>query len=165
VDTGSRPAVVSGRGTARRVPAGWVPPVLAVVLLAVLVAPAQVLLRQPAGHIDDLRTLAATLTAEQRPGDAVLFVPRRYQLFVGVYARPYERLPDLTYAPGHEAPRTVSQFRTVAGRYQRIWMVSSTPGKNWNDDERCQALLKDKRFTRAPSRAFGHVMLTLFTRK
>ncbi len=162
-----RPKAAPGEAARPPVPAALVvntAPVLAVALLAVLVVPAQVRLRQPAARPDDLRTLASSLAAQERPGDAVLFVPRRYRLFVGVYGAPYDRLADLTFAPGRFEPRTAAQLRAVAGRYQRIWMVSPPQGAHWRDDERCRALLADKRFRHAPSQAFGRVRLTLFTR-
>jgi len=37
-------------------------------------------------------------TADERPGDRVLFVPQRFRLFVAVYRQPYKQLIDLTRA-------------------------------------------------------------------
>jgi mannosyltransferase len=137
-------------------------PLLAVALLAALTLPAHLLLRQPATRADDLRSVAAWLTAQERPGDAALFVPHRYRLYVGVYSLPYDRLHDLTFAPGHFEPRTPPQFRTVADRFQRIWLVSS--GRLLRTDPRYQTLIADKRFRRARSQVFGRVHLTLYSR-
>lgn len=143
----------------------WLIPVVAVGLLAALTLPAQVLLRRPDARPDDLRTLSSTLSAEIRPGDAVLFVPFRYRLFVGVYGSPYRVLDDLTYAPGRTKPRSRSQFRVVAGEFQRVWMVSAVPKKYCPTDVRCQALIKDSRFRRTTQRRFGRIFVTLYTRR
>ncbi|MEZ0071375.1 glycosyltransferase family 39 protein [Planotetraspora sp. GP83] len=158
----SRPAVLPAALRGWR---SWVVPVVVVGLLAALTVPAQILLRQPDARPDDLRTLSSTLSAEIRPGDAVLFVPFRYRLFVGVYGSPYRVLDDLTYAPGRAKPRSRSQFRMVAGEFQRVWMVSAVPKKYCPTDVRCQALIKDSRFRRTTQRRFGRIFVTLYTRR
>ncbi|WP_181871308.1 hypothetical protein [Sphaerisporangium album] len=43
-------------------------------------------------------------------------------------------------------------------------MISTSPGRRRREDERCQALLKDERFHRSRTWAFGRVRLTLVTR-
>ncbi|WP_371783053.1 glycosyltransferase family 39 protein [Streptosporangium subroseum] len=136
-------ALLAGAGlaAARRTPVG-----LAVfTALAVLSASAHLAIRAPDARPDDLRTLAAVLSAEQRPGDAVLYVPVKYRLFVAVYGEPYGKLvePD--------------------ARSTRVWLVSPRlRGTTWEDDPRLQELKKEFRGGRA--RAFGAVRLTLYTR-
>jgi mannosyltransferase len=140
-------------------------PVLVPVLLAVLTLPAQVAIRQPDSRPDDLRAAANSLAAQEKPGDGLLFVPYRYRLFVGVYARPYQALRDLTFAPGHFKPRGPVQFRRLADTFQRIWIVSSPPHLHWKTDRRCQALLHDPRFRETRIQTIGRVYLTLFSRR
>ena len=161
-------ALVVGGAFAANLAGVWVTRTVAGVAVAALAAlplPAQLFIRQPANRPDDLRSLAASLTAQERPGDGVLFVPRRYRLFVGVYARPYVTLRDLTFAPGHLEPRPAADFLAVSAGCPRIWMVSTSPGVSWREDERAQALLKDRRFRKSPTQAFGRVRITLFTRR
>ncbi|WP_162642136.1 glycosyltransferase family 39 protein [Streptosporangium sp. 'caverna'] len=136
-------ALLAGAGlaAARRTPVG-----LAVfTALAVLSASAHLAIREPDARPDDLRTLAAVLSAEQRPGDAVLYVPVKYRLFVAVYGEPYGKLVE----PG--------------ARSTRVWLVSPRlRGTTWEDDPRLKELKKEFRGGR--TRAFGAVRLTLYTR-
>ncbi|WP_179282397.1 glycosyltransferase family 39 protein [Streptosporangium subroseum] len=136
-------ALLAGAGlaAARRTPVG-----LAVfTALAVLSASAHLAVRAPDARPDDLRTLAAVLSAEQRPGDAVLYVPVKYRLFVAVYGEPYGKLVE----PG--------------ARSTRVWLVSPRlRGTTWENDPRLKELKKEFRGGR--TRAFGAVRLTLYTR-
>jgi mannosyltransferase len=163
----------AGAALVKRVPAwarlvtgrSWVTPAVVLALLAILTLPAQVHIREPNSRPDDLRAVANTLAAQERPGDAVLYVPSRYRLFVAVYERPYRVLQDLTFAPGHYRPRSPSQFRRIAARFQRIWIISSPPRLHWKTDTRCQALLHDRRFRETRIQTIGRVYLTLFSRQ
>lgn len=131
----------------------WTAPAV-LVALAVLVLPAQVALRRPDSRPDNLRAMAGALAAQERPGDGVLFVPRPFRMFVGVYEAPLRVLRDITYAPG--------PFLRQADRLRRIWMVSP-PHRHWANDRRCQALLHDPLFRVATSETIGRIRLTLFT--
>ncbi|MFD0891903.1 hypothetical protein ACFQ08_45740, partial [Streptosporangium algeriense] len=101
----------------------------------------------PANRPDDLRTLAAELGAAERPGDAVLYMPERFWLFVSVYGEPYGKLAP--FSPGAE----------------RVWLVSRRIlGTEWRDDPRLAALKRG--FTKAgPTRTSGAVRVTLYTRR
>ncbi|MER5323100.1 glycosyltransferase family 39 protein [Streptosporangium roseum] len=136
-------ALLAGAGLAalRRTPASWA----ALTALAVLAASAHLTVRAPANRPDDLRTLAALLSAEQRPGDALLYVPERFRLFVAVYGEPYRRL-------GPPGPGS-----------RRVWVVSWRPvGPKWTDYPALKELRRE--FTKGRTRVFGAVHLTLYTR-
>ncbi|MER6950467.1 glycosyltransferase family 39 protein [Nonomuraea sp. NPDC000554] len=141
-------------------PAVTVP--VAVLAFAVLTYGTQVALREPNARPDDLRSLAAALAAEERPGDRVLFVPQRYRLFVAVYGEPYERLVDLTRAPGAAEPRTAAELGQALAGAERVWLVSPRIGPRYADDERYLAL--KKRLKPGRTRTFGSIHLTLYTR-
>ncbi|MFF4992125.1 hypothetical protein ACFY19_33440 [Streptosporangium saharense] len=127
----------------RRVPVG----VAVLAVLAVLSVSAQVTVRGPANRPDDLRTLAADLGAAERPGDAVLYMPERFWLFVSVYGGPYEKLVPFT-------PEA-----------ERVWLVSRRVlAAEWSSDPRLAALKRG--FVRAgPTRRSGAVRVTLYTRR
>ncbi|MEV4181691.1 glycosyltransferase family 39 protein [Streptosporangium canum] len=138
-------ALLAGAGLAalRRTPATWA-------VLAVLVAfsvSAHLVVRGPANRPDDLRTLAAELSAQERPGDAVLYVPERFRLFVAVYGEPYRRLSAL--GPGSD----------------RVWLVSRRiRGPEWEEDPRLKELKRDFRKA-GQTRISGAVRITLYTRR
>lgn len=138
-------ALLAGAGLAalRRTPATWA-------VLAVLVAfsvSAHLAVRGPANRPDDLRTLAAELSVQERPGDAVLYVPERFRLFVVVYGEPYRRLSAL--GPGSD----------------RVWLVSRRiRGPEWEEDPRLKELKRDFRKA-GQTRISGAVRITLYTRR
>ncbi|WP_051865007.1 glycosyltransferase family 39 protein [Streptosporangium roseum] len=138
-------ALLAGAGLTalRRTPATWA-------VLAVLVAfsvSAHLAVRGPANRPDDLRTLAAELSAQERPGDAVLYVPERFRLFVVVYGEPYRRLSAL--GPGSD----------------RVWLVSRRiRGPEWEENPRLKELKRDFRKA-GQTRISGAVRITLYTRR
>ncbi|MFG1752722.1 glycosyltransferase family 39 protein [Streptosporangium sandarakinum] len=133
----------------------------AVLLVAATALPAHEALRTPDSRPDDLRSLTAALDAEVRPGDRVLFVPYRYRLFVAVYGGSYERLVDLTHAPGRYEPRTAAEFTAAAAGASRIWLVSARIGKVYAADPRLVAL-RSAFSAAGPTRRFGSIRLTLY---
>lgn len=138
-------ALLAGAGLAalRRTPATWA--VLAV--LAAFSVSAHLAVRGPANRPDDLRTLAAELSAQERPGDAVLYVPERFRLFVVVYGEPYRRLSAL--GPGSD----------------RVWLVSRRiRGPEWEENPRLKELKRDFRKA-GQTRISGAVRITLYTRR
>ncbi|MFI6596057.1 glycosyltransferase family 39 protein [Nonomuraea sp. NPDC050536] len=155
-------ALLAGVGAASLLRAWW-PAVPAVTVFAVLTYGTQQAIRLPDSRPDDLRTLAATLEAGERPGDAVLFVPQRYRLFVAAYSRPYDRLVDLTHAPGDYQPRTADQLRRELSGIERVWLVSPRIAWKYAEDERLVTLRET--FRKGQVRMFGSIHLTLYTRK
>ncbi len=155
-------ALLAGIGAASLPRARWLA-VPAVTLFAVLTYGTQQAIRLPDSRPDDLRTLAATLEADERPGDAVLFVPQRYRLFVAAYGRPYDRLVDLTHAAGEYQPRTADQLRRELGGIERVWLVSPRIAWKYAEDERLVTLRET--FRKGQVRMFGSLHLTLYTRK
>lgn len=138
-------ALLAGVGLValRRAPLRWA-------VLAVLVAlstTAHLAVREPAARPDDLRALAAELSGRERPGDAVLYMPERFRLFVAVYGEPYDRL-------GPPGPGT-----------DRVWLVSRRVlGTEWLEDPRLRELKRDFRKT-GQTRISGAVRITLYTRR
>lgn len=155
-------ALLAGVGAASLPRARWLA-VPAVTVFAVLTYGTQQAIRLPDSRPDDLRTLAATLEADERPGDAVLFVPQRYRLFVAAYSRPYDRLVDLTHAAGEYQPRTADQLRRDLSGIERVWLVSPRIAWKYAEDERLVTLRE--RFRKGQVRMFGSIHLTLYTRK
>lgn len=80
---------------------GWVAGAAALVLLALLTVPAQLKVRAPAGHGENLRWISHILATQARPGDAVLF---------GSF---YERKIAIAYPAGFRALRDVSLGKTA----------------------------------------------------
>lgn len=138
-------ALLAGVGLValRRAPLRWA-------VLAVLVAlstTAHLAVREPTARPDDLRALAAELSGRERPGDAVLYMPERFRLFVAVYGEPYDRL-------GPPGPGT-----------DRVWLVSRRVlGTEWLEDPRLRELKRDFRKT-GQTRISGAVRITLYTRR
>lgn len=144
---------------------GWI----GLVLVAALTVPAHLTIRGPDTRPDNLRDMAATLLARQRPGDAVLYVPERRRLFAAVYEDAYRNLRDLTYAPGRSTPRTAAQFTAALEGVERVWLV--TGGRKHRsrdfveDDERYLALMADRDFTLKSIDDFGYSWIGLYVRE
>ncbi|MFC0550516.1 glycosyltransferase family 39 protein [Planotetraspora thailandica] len=161
-------ALLAGIGLERAASAlrgglAYAAPAVAVVLVGALTASTQVAIREPDSRPDDLRSLAAVLAAEERPGDGALYVPQRFHLFVSVYEAPYEHLVDLTNAPGVYEPRTPAEMTAAAAGLQRVWLISPDLTPRYANDPRLQALRRD--FTSGPAKRFGSIRLALLTRK
>ena len=165
-------ALLAGQGINRLaalVRADW-PRWVVVALMAGLTVPAQLAIREPDSRPDDLRAMAAALQAQERPGDAVLYVHERWRLFVAIYGEPYAKLDDLTYAPGNAEPRTAAQFTQAAETADRIWVVSGGRTRLRNKigterDDRYRALRTNKDFALTSTEPFGYCWIMLFTRR
>ncbi|GAA4563670.1 hypothetical protein GCM10023193_33360 [Planotetraspora kaengkrachanensis] len=138
-------------------------PIIAFALVGALTFSAHVAIRQPASRPDDLRSLSAVLGAEQRPGDGVLYVPQRYRLFVSVYGEPFQKLTDLTNAPGTYEPRTAAQLTAAAAGLDRVWLVAPPVTPRNIGDPRFVELRRT--FNLVSSRSFGYTRLALYVRK
>lgn len=123
-----------------------------------------------AGHAaDNLRDMAATLLARQRPGDAVLYVDEYRRLFSAVYEDAYRNLRDLTYAPDRRTPRTAAQLTAALDGVERVWLVTGGR-KHMNrafveDDERYLALMANRDFALRSTDDFGYSWIGLYVRK
>lgn len=138
-------ALLAGTGLAalRRTPVSLT--VLAA--LAVLSASAQLTVRGPSNRPDDLRTLAAELGAQEQQGDAVLYMPERFRLFVAVYGEPYRKLT------------------AFSEKADRVWLVSRRIlATEWQTDSRLVELKRS--FKKAgETRISGAVRITLYARR
>ncbi|MEU8381325.1 glycosyltransferase family 39 protein [Streptosporangium sp. NPDC048865] len=160
-------ALLAGAGlhAARPRALGWI----GLVLVAALTVPAHLTIREPDRRPDDLRDMAATLLARQRPGDAVLYVGENRRLFVAVYGDAYRNLRDLTHAPGRRTPRTAAEFTAALDGVERVWLV--TGGRKHKsrdfveDDERYLALMADRDFTLTSTEDFGYSWFGLYVRE
>ncbi|MGS2645653.1 glycosyltransferase family 39 protein [Streptosporangium sp. G12] len=160
-------ALLAGAGLSALRPRalGWI----GLVLVAALTVPTHLTIREPDRRPDNLRDMAATLLARQRPGDAVLYVGENRRLFAAVYEDAYRNLRDLTHAPGRRTPRTAAQFTAALEGVERVWLV--TGGRKHKsrdfveDDERYLALMANRDFTLESTEDFGYSWFGLYVRK
>ena len=81
---------------ARRAQAlAFVPSAVLAALIALAVAGPQAETRLTASRADDLRTISAVLAARERPGDAVLYLPRLVSVIGRAYPEPFDKLRDI----------------------------------------------------------------------
>jgi mannosyltransferase len=83
-------------------------------------------------------------------------------VFVSVYGAPYERLTDLTQAPGATEPRTTAELTKALTGVNRVWLISPRIGAKYATDERYQALVRTLK--PGPTRTYGSIHLTLYAR-
>ncbi len=160
-------ALLAGAGLSALRPRalGWI----GLVLVAALTVPTHLTIREPDRRPDNLRDMAATLLARQRPGDAVLYVGENRRLFAAVYEDAYRNLRDLTHAPGRRTPRTAAQFTAALEGVERVWLV--TGGRRHKsrdfveDDERYLALMANRDFALESTEDFGYSWFGLYVRK
>lgn len=131
---------LAGQAAERRALAPRARPVLAVlpsVLLAAVVAGAligpQRAIRAPTARADDLRAVAAVLSAHERAGDAILYLPWDTAVVAMAYPAPFGRLRDVGLGESPVASATLrglpaapglvaARLRTVS----RVWAVQWT---------------------------------------
>ncbi len=108
--------------------------VLPAVLLAAIVVAASIgpqrAIRLPSARADNLRAVAAVLAAHERPGDAILYLPRDTALVGLAYPAPFDRLRDVGIGESPVASATLRGLpaapRVVAARLlavSRVWAV------------------------------------------
>ncbi len=123
--------LVARRWTGRRAAVlSVVPSAALAVLFAGLVISPQVAIRQPDSRADNLRLLASIVATNERPGDAILYLPRKTAVIGMAYAAPFSKLRDVGL---QEAPIPSNTLRgipaapsVVAARMptvRRIWTV------------------------------------------
>ena len=116
---------------ARRAQAlSFVPSAVLAALIALAVAGPQAETRLTASRADDLRTISAVLAARERPGDAVLYLPRLVSVIGRAYPQPFDKLRDIGQRTDPVASGTLlgvpAPPGVVAGRLHgvhRVWVV------------------------------------------
>ncbi len=114
--------------------AAWVPPAVAIAVIAAYGGPAQLAARSPDGHGTNIRAANAIVAAARRPGDAVLYLGTDSKYFPAAYPSGFARLDDVAQA------RTPSQAGNLVGtdlrasatrqrlaRVRRVWLVKLGP--------------------------------------
>jgi mannosyltransferase len=117
-------------GRRSRVLAALPSAVLAAVLAAFLLGP-QLGVRRTSNRSDDLRTVAAIVAANERPGDAVFYLPQTTRVVGMAYPAPFRRLRDVALGPSPARSATLLGVevsvpvlaRRLAG-VRRIWTVN-----------------------------------------
>jgi mannosyltransferase len=102
---------------------------LVLLIVAALIGP-QREIRQVTARPDNLRAVAKVLAARERPGDAILYLPRDTELAAVAYPAAFRPLRDVGLAKGPIASATLRGLpaapRTVAARLravERLWTV------------------------------------------
>jgi hypothetical protein len=87
-------------------------------------------IRQVTARADDLRAVARIVARHERPGDAILYLPRDAELVGVAYPAPFRRLRDIGQAESPVASATLRGLpvssRVVATRLAtvgRVWVV------------------------------------------
>jgi hypothetical protein len=109
----------------------WLPSAaLAVVLAGLLIGPQQ-LIRQTSARPDNLRAIAATVSAHERPGDAVCYSPSGVRQISYSYPAPFQRLRDVALAGPVASSATLTGVQvppaTLPRRFAgvaRVWVVT-----------------------------------------
>ena len=70
------------------------------VLIVVMVIGPQAAIRLPNSRADDLRTIAWIIATHERPGDAVLYLPRKTAVIGRAYPDPFNKLKDIDMLTG-----------------------------------------------------------------
>jgi mannosyltransferase len=111
--------------------AAWLSASLILVLLAALVAGPQRAVRRASSRVENLRGTAAVIAANERLGDAVLYMPETKRVVGIAYPAPFRRLWDVELgqtpaAAGNFLGTEVSAatLRARFGGVDRVWVVS-----------------------------------------
>jgi mannosyltransferase len=104
--------------------------VLAAVLAITLTGP-QLAVRVTTNRTDDLRTVTAIVAANERPGDAIMYLPQTTRVVSMAYPAPFRRLRDVALGQSPASSATLLGVETsvpvLAGRLagvRRIWTVN-----------------------------------------
>jgi mannosyltransferase len=123
---------LAGRGLARR-PADLLaaaPAALLVIAMIAVLAGPQRAIRQPGSRPDNLRAVAAVISRNERPGDAIVYLPQDAELVGVAYPAPFSRLRDIGLGKTPDASGTLRGLpaapAVVATRLRsapRVWTV------------------------------------------
>jgi mannosyltransferase len=136
--------------------AAWLPSMIVVLALAVMVAGPQQRARLTGARADNLRSVAAIVSAHERPGDAVFYGSAEARLLSFAYPAPYLRLRDIALAgpvaasvtlTGVEVPPATlrSRFAGVTRVWLVTWASASTGGPAGSTGREELTLLKGMR--------------------
>jgi mannosyltransferase len=123
---------LAGRGITKGAPLLSVLPsaVLAIGIAAALIGP-QASIRQATSRPDDLRAVAAVVAANERPGDAIVYIPWDAELVGVAYPAPFRQLHNIEMgtAPIPSAtlrgvPASPGVVAARIGRMSRVWTVA-----------------------------------------
>jgi mannosyltransferase len=109
---------------------GRVTAVCAVVIVLAAGGTAQLAVRGPAGHYDDIKALDQIVASKAKPGDAVLYTNPNAESFGYAYKFGLGKLPNVgvqqpAIPSGTLAgqPATLAQVRAKLPHYKRVWIV------------------------------------------
>jgi mannosyltransferase len=112
----------------------WVPSAVLAAAMAVLLAGPQQAIRLTSARPDNLRAVSAVVAANERPGDAVIYIPSEARVVSMGYPAPFSRLRDIALARSPVASATLTGVQAPAAalpgrfaRIRRVWLVS------WSD--------------------------------
>jgi len=125
-------------GLAGRLPGGRRSRALAVLpsavlaaLIAVTLTGPQLAVRVTTNRTDDLRTVTAIVAANERPGDAVMYLPQTTRVVSMAYPAPFRRLRDVALGRSPASSATLLGVETSApvlatrlAGVRRIWTVN-----------------------------------------
>jgi mannosyltransferase len=165
---------LAGRGITKGAPLLSVLPsaVLAIGIAAALIGP-QGSIRQATSRPDDLRAVAAVVAANERPGDAIVYIPWDAELVGVAYPAPFRQLNDIEMgtAPIPSAtlrgvPASPGVVAARIGRVSRVWTVAwaePLPGEGPTSAD--QAMTRALGALRLVHRwTIGSVVLSLYAR-
>lgn len=123
--------LVAASAAGRRTPAlAWAAPAVIVVALAALVIGPQRSVRLTSARPDNLRGVSAVIAANQRPGDAVFYLPSEARVVSMGYPAPFRRLRDLALKASPVASNSLTGTQVwapvLASRFtgvHRVWLV------------------------------------------
>ncbi len=102
---------------------------LAALIVVMLIGP-QAAIRLPNSRADDLRTIARVLADHERPGDAILYLPRKTAVIGRAYPDPFSKVRDIDLRIGPIRSATLLGVpagpSVVAARLRgvrRVWTV------------------------------------------
>lgn len=109
----------------------WAPPILIIVLIGALLFRPQWAVRRPNSRPDNLRQVTAVIAVNERPGDAVFFIPSKLRAAKYTDTAVWARLRDIALArsPAASASLAGTQVspalltRRFAG-VDRLWLVT-----------------------------------------
>jgi len=131
--------LISKAGSSGRALA-WLPSAaLAVLVLALLIAP-QRAVRQPSARVDNLRFNAAVIAAHARPTDIVFYVPWNQRSLGMGYPGPFRQLRDIALAESPVKSDTLlgtevslATWRHRLRNVSRVWLITSVSQRTLNE--------------------------------